>query len=147
MYGNDELNSTETMSFFADHTAIESRFETLWVDGSEARTPVAYENVDFKPKAEESFVRLTIIDGESRQASLEDSPLHRRIGIIVIQIFTRPGLGTQPAEALADYAAIIFRSVQFSGITCRSPEYRKIGEVEDWYQINVEVPFYVDEQF
>ena len=135
------------MSFEADHAAIESRFQTAWIDGSSARTPIAFDNVDFKPAREESFVRLTIIDGEAKQASIEENPLHRRVGIIVIQIFVRPGDGTKPAEVLADHAATIFRAVQFSGITCRSPEYRKIGQVEDWYQINVEVPFFVDEQF
>jgi len=127
----------------SDHRAIELRLEDNW--GEE--TEIAFKNVEFESDDYDEWIRLTIIDGDSKQMSLEETPLHRRVGLIIIQVFVRPDTGTKRIEELAGRAADIFRAVQFDGITCRSPMYREIGDAKNWFQANVETEFYVDEQF
>lgn len=135
------------MGWQAEASDIESRFETNW--GS--TTDISWDNVEYEPSEDSSWVEFTILDGESNQVSLGDSPLHRNVGVININIYAPLDTGTGSARALADQAATIFRSVQFSNILCRSPSITRIGNVKresgSWYQYNVTVPFQKDETF
>lgn len=129
------------MNFEAEHKAIEARLENNWTE-----TAIAFDNIEFQEQGREEFIRLTILDGASKQASLEDKPLYRNIGLIAIQIFVRPGSGLQRAEKLGDMLAEIYRGAQFSGITCKAPQYQRVGEKENWFQVNLNIPFYMDNQ-
>ncbi len=131
------------MGYEAERQAIESRFETQWASA----TSIDFDNVDFVPTPGTSFVRLTILDGDSRQVSLGDSPLYRSIGVIIISIFTPLDIGSATGRTLADNAAAIFRGWQSSGIVCRSPSIQRVGKTNGWFQYNVNVPFYRDESF
>lgn len=132
------------MGVESKNAAIEKRLSDGWSESAK----IAWPNVAFEPPTDgTAFIRLKIIHGTSRQASIETTPLHRSLGSIVIQVFTTKGIGTKQAEQLADTAATIYRSSTFSGITVRSPSIVDIGEIEDWYQMNVNMPFYADETY
>jgi hypothetical protein len=131
------------LTYEAERLAIETRFNASWATATE----IAWDNVEYTPTQGTDFVRLTIIDGDSSQVSLGNSPLHRSIGIIDIGIFVSLNSGTASARGYADRAAAIFREAQFSGILCRSPAIYRIGENDGWFQYNVTVPFHRDENF
>ena len=125
--------------------AIESRFATEWND----RTPVAYHNVPFVPPENPPapWVRLTVLSGQSSQASMGDTALFRHSGVIDVTVFVPAGTASKGARELVDAVAEIFRRKQFSGITCRAPGFGDVGVRDGWYQINVSFPFHRDAIF
>lgn len=131
------------MTLEAERIAIESRFNTNWTT-----TTKAFDNIPFKPPTNgDGWARLTILDGKSDQVSLNTDPTHRRVGVITVQIFVPKGTGTITVRTYADSIAAIFRNAVFSGIVCRSPFLVRVGQTGEWYQMNVIVPFFIDEIF
>jgi len=130
------------MSYEAESIAIESRFATAFTG-----CPVKYANVDYTPTKREIFAELHVIVADSMRASIGDTNLHRNVGIISVNIYVPLHTGTAEGKALADTAAAVFRSQSFNGITCRSPKVVEVGEVGEWYVINMSVPYYRDESF
>lgn len=128
------------MTFAAMHTAIESRFATLWTDKT---VPVAYANVLFDPPPS-PWLRLTVVDGGSFQASLGRNPLNRYVGIIYVSIFVMKDTGERAARAMADLIAPIFRQVSFSGIVCEVPYFRPVGPDGAYYNANLLCPYRYD---
>jgi len=135
------------MSFDAERQAIESRFAANFT--SLAADRIAYENVKFKQPTSGSWVRLTIRNGDARQASIANSPLNRYIGVIVVDVFVPEDTGTATARQLAESAAAVFRNVQFSvtgsgTITTRVPTIFPVGVQNGWLQLSMSVAFYRD---
>ena len=125
------------------NAAIESRFNTNWATA----TPIKFDNVAYEPTAGTTYVELQIHWDKSKQVSLEKTPLHRAWGIISVNIYTALNTGTKTAEQKADTAATIFRNAKFSGITCKSPEVKRIGEVDGWFVYNMNVIFHFDKTY
>ncbi len=130
------------MSFESARQYIEEHFSSGWLD-----TSIAYENVSFSPEEGTPWVRLTILDADSRQVSMGSTKLYRNNGVIVVQIFVPENTGTGDARSMADQVAAIFRGTQFNGITCRAPSPRRVGTANGWYQLNVSIPFFFDTNF
>ena len=129
------------MTFKAESIAIESRFAAMFTV-----CPVKYSNVPYKPIGV-AFAELKVIVADSVRASIGDTNLHRNTGIISVNIFEPVNTGTSTGKEKADLAAIVFRSASFSGITCRSPKVVEVGEIDEWYVINMSVPYFRDETF
>lgn len=105
------------MSYEQARASIESHFKAGWA----ARTPVAYDGHTMTAAA--NSVRLTIIDGEGRQATV-GSPganLARYAGVIALQVYTEGGKGTAASRALEDAISDIFRNAAFGEIRCGIP--------------------------
>ncbi len=106
------------MSFATLRQTIEARLSQQWVTGSPAtpRTPIGYDGQTFTPV--KNSIRLTILDGEGRNASIgaPGSNLVRHAGVIAIQVFTEGGKGTAASRAYEDQIATIFRNVTVDGI-------------------------------
>jgi len=130
------------MSYQAETIAIESRFASGFT-----ACLVKYSNVNFEPTAGTAWAELRVIVADSIRASIGDTNLHRNVGIISVNIFEPRGIGTAAGKLKADLAAAVFRSQSFSGITCRSPKVVEVGEVEEWYVINMSVPYFRDQEF
>lgn len=129
------------MGFNSERASIESRLQDNW-----STTTIKIENVPFKTPTDQSpWIRLTIIDGESNQIDL--AGLHRRVGIIIISVFTQKNSGTVTARTYADTIAAIYRSARFGNVVCYSPTIIRVGTTEEWYQLNIKIPFYVDEVY
>ena len=131
------------MSYAAEAAAIEAKFTTDWASA----TPIAYDNVQYKPTPGTNYVQLEIHTGEGQRASLGDTYTERSVGIISINIFTAINTGTRSGRTLADTAAAVFRGWATSEIICRTATITRLGAVGEWFVTNVSVPFYRDEQF
>lgn len=129
------------MTYKAANIAIETRFAAGFTACS-----VKYANVDYRPVTGTSWAELHVIVADSINAEVGTS-FHREVGIISVNIYEKRGIGTASAREKADLAAAVFRDAQFSGITCRSPKVVTVGEVEEWYVVNMSVPYYRDEFF
>jgi hypothetical protein len=131
------------MSYEDASAAIEARLSSSW--GS--TTAVKWPNVKFEPTPGTPFIELDIAWSDSRQASIESTPLHRAVGIISINVYTALNIGSKTAEDYADTLAGYYRAAQFSGITCRSPVVRTIGEMDGWWVVNMSVEFQYDKTY
>lgn len=132
------------MSFAGERQAIEKRLSDNWTT-----TPIQFDNVAFSAPADNTYVSLTIINGDADQIELGETPVHRHIGVITIQVFVPVENGTNTARSYADSLAAIFRNVQFSAgssgtILCRSPNIVRVGVSNGLYQLNVAVPYQRD---
>ena len=83
------------MASSAFNTTIESTFATAW--GS--TTPIRYDNVDFTPTQDVSYVSLEVWDGKSVQASVGAVvELRRTVGTVFVHIYTPLGIGSKKAR-------------------------------------------------
>lgn len=100
------------MAYADERAAIEGHFATGWA----GRTPVGYDGHTFTPAA--GSVRLTILDGEGRQASIgaPGSNVARYAGVVAIQVFTEGGKGTAASRVVEDAISEIFRNKTAGGI-------------------------------
>jgi len=129
------------MTAKAETIAIESRFATNFTVCT-----VKYSNVSFEPTPREAWADIRVIIADSIKAEIGGG-LHRNAGIISVNIYEPVNTGTAAGKNKADLAAAVFRGQQFSDITCRSPRITEVGEIDEWYVINMSVPFFRDEIF
>jgi len=118
-----------------------SKIQTLFNTGWGTTTPIAWDNVDYRPGIV-SWVRFFVMEDESNQMDMGSTLLrYRNGGMAVIYIFVPQNTGTQAAKGLADTASAIFRGVTSDEIIFRAPSIKTIGISGAWYQINVLVPY------
>lgn len=145
------------MSFELERLAIGTEFETLWVSGGKARTPIAWENKQFTPPNKAAYVRLTVRNSEGLRLTfgdLDGVADYRYPGIVFVQVFVPEDTGDKDARKLADAAAAIFRSKTLNmmdGVTLkgvirmRTPRVDVIGARDGYFQMNVMIPYVRDE--
>lgn len=136
------------MSYAAERTAIMTRWHTQWI----AKHPTiryAHGNARLDPKADEPWLRISILSGTSQQISFgaEDKGQHRHAGVISIEVFVPLGIGEALARTLLDDATEVFRSADFSGILCRAPSVAPPFTTSNYYKISTTIPFQRDEVF
>jgi hypothetical protein len=133
------------MTFKNEQRDIEQRFQNNW--GS--TTTVKYDNVNFTPTPDTSWVEIQVHNGDQIPVSLGGvtATLYRGVGIISINIYTALNIGSQTGKDLADTAAAIFRGQTFSTITCRGANIQRLGESNGWFVYNVSIPYFRDETF
>jgi len=136
------------MTYEAAHNAIRARFNTQY----SAPTRVAWPNAEFTPPTDDTtvWVRFTILDGASRQASAGAAAnMHRHPGLVVVNIFAPLNRGDKAALETVDEVSAIFRNWQDASNRIRffSPEVERVGPEEKWYQINVSFMFERDTAF
>ena len=124
---------------------IRSRFKTQIADI--LSLPTQYDNQSYTKPANVLWCRLTILTGESFQASFGGAggKRFRTPGTMVAQLFNPVGLGDKAALAAADSIVAAFRAVTDTGVVFRTPSVQRIGRTESEWQINVTCPFYVDD--
>jgi hypothetical protein len=109
-------------------------------------TDIEYQNIQYDLDRTKSFIRVNIFRGDAPQKTMggPTGNTFRQLGVIVIQIFVPSDNGTKDANDIASELCTIFRNKQFDGVTCYSPGINDIGDVEGWYQINVNCDFHYD---
>ena len=130
------------MTYQAERQAIESRFYNNYT-----ATDVKYDNVEYTPTPNRPFLEFEIHDGEQLPISTADTILYRNVGIISMNLHVPINTAAQTGMGYADTAAAVFRGQQFSGITCRGASITRIGEFDQWFIINISIPFFRDELF
>jgi hypothetical protein len=132
------------MNSAAIRAAIEGRFAAQWVNNGQPRTPIGWDGHTFT--AVKNSVRLTILDGEGRNASVgaPGSNVVRHAGVVAIQVFTEGGKGTAASRAYEDLIAAIFRNVTIDGIRFGVPYLGGSLEQAPFLIRTVMVPFNSD---
>ena len=134
------------MSFAALRQTIETRLSQQWVTGSPSvpRTPIGFDGQTFTPV--KNSIRLTILDGEGRNASIgaPGSNLVRHAGVIAIQVFTEGGKGTAASRTYEDLIATIFRNWTSGGLRCGVPYVSGSVEEPPFLTRTVMIPFTAD---
>lgn len=124
--------------------AIAGRFDDNWDDSN-----IAWEGADFDPPSTASWVRLTILWGDGNRLTYGGSGVGQNevVGIVDIDLFSKPGAGTGAIEDNADTARDIFNRVEFSSLVFGVPSApRRIGVDENgWLQYKVSCPFELEE--
>jgi hypothetical protein len=130
------------MSFETVHKLVEERLETQWAGA----TPIAWDNMNYKPKRGESFIRPVINQtlSELTTAASYGEGNYREHGLITVQVFTQKDKGARGNIALADTLANIFRGYSIDRLFIKETRINRIGQAEEWYQSNVLIDYYYD---
>ena len=131
------------MGFDSIKGSIENFFSLEW----EEKTLIEFENVLIQKAIDKSWIRLTVLTGGSFQNGFHGGGVnqYRTVGEIVLSIFIPVGGGTSEGDKLADKAVSILRGAHFDNIVCKTPSLNNIGITGEWYQINLNTPFTIDE--
>ena len=125
------------MQFEQSRSDIESFLNDNW-----SYTDIQFDNVSFNPGDE--YIRPTIFDGESSKISLGTYGAHRRVGVLIVQIFVKKNTGTSRSKVLADYLSGLFKDLKLSDIQFESPTLIRVGQTEGYHQENFQIPYYID---
>ena len=127
------------MNFPEAQVQIQAYLEINWVT-----TPIHFQNNKFTPK--KKYIRCHVLFGDSSQKTLGSNPEFRNPGVVVIQVLSEQGQGPIPALEMANTLSDMFKAKNISGIQFGTPTLAILGEIESYYQINVQCPFYFDTQ-
>jgi hypothetical protein len=129
---------TETLS------AIRSRFATQIEDGQGLAT--IYDNdPDGPPTDGTKWCRLTVLGGGANRVTI-GVPEYRKDGVAIAQLFAPAASGDGELAELADAIATAFEDVVADGVTYGVVRWRRVGLFGGQYQINVVVPWRVNDQ-
>ncbi len=113
-------------------------------------TPVAYtNNENFTKPSNSSWVRFSIQNNDSFQATLGIAPVRRfeRLGLITAQVFIPVNTGTYEGDILCESIINIFEGKRFGIIVCGTGVYSETGVTEtDWFQFNIIIPYDFDQK-
>ncbi len=131
------------MSFDHVRQIVETEFYQNWLS-----IPIAYDNVMFDSEAQSEWIRVTVIEGDALAPEIGGvgggCPI-RRVGEVAVQIFARQWEGSQPARLYADDVDAMFTHRIIDGVLFRQARIVRVGYANDWYQLNVYVPFQYDD--
>lgn len=133
----------------SDTMAAASAIEKAVNDNWDAEVaPVAWPTVPFT-KPDGPWIRVTIVwgDGFTETMGGSGTGLNRLVGVIIVQVFDKPGAGEGQLNGLADDVRDLFnRKILESIVRCSaaSPP-QKAGDEKGWDQMNVSIPFEVIE--
>lgn len=150
IWADDQFTSQANVSPFvrpsreAAHNTIRSRFKSTVADAQSVQ--VIYDNDPTALSTSSATgVRLTIHTGRVVTIGQGTNAAMRVPGLATAQVFTRVGVGTDPALALADAIVLPFREVTDSGVAFGTPRLRFVGRGEQHWQTNVQIPFTFEE--
>lgn len=130
------------------YSEARAALQTHWHSEWAARTPVAWENLEFAPPNPPSaWVRLTIQDFNGAQVSLgqPESRLYRSAGLATVQIFSPIDTGGSGHHELVNAAIEAWRGADIAGIRLRDAGVRDVGESDQiWWQSNVRAAYEYD---
>ena len=106
--------------------------------------PIAFDNIRFDSQAQDDWVRITIVDGDSFKESIGCDRI-TRTGLVIVQIFTKAEKGARPARVYADTISALYANSTDGNIIYYTPSLTRVGSAEGFFQINVNVPFEVTE--
>jgi hypothetical protein len=138
------------MSFDVERSLIETTLKTGNTALAGNAMAIQYPNTPFQPDASVGFVRLTILGGEGNLSAIvgASSPT-RHPGVIDLAIFRPREAGMKPSRTWADYLAGILANKSLQSGTVRivtfTPRLDDLGEVGDWRQANLSIPFVRDD--
>jgi len=133
------------MAWDALFNTIRSRFKTQVADA--LSLPTQYDNQEYENPDDGNWCRLTIMPGETMQASI-GSPSgnrERTVGAMIAQLFAPLSHGDGDILEIAESIRAAFKRVTDGAVTFRTPYLVRRGRQIDSWQINVVCPFYSDD--
>ncbi len=88
---------------------------------------------------------LNILNGDSALRGLGLTKLYRYAGVVSIDIYIASKTGTKLADQYADTIDSIFRGQQFSSLLFRASTRTDLGNDDNYWRVNVSIPFQRDE--
>jgi hypothetical protein len=134
------------MSFLEVRNAVHTHFTTAW----NKTTPLFYDNQAVDPSKLTEFARISIRHAESQQASMAGQPTTRTVGVVIVQLFVKPGIGTKRLDELTDKAINAFQYVALRGddwsIQFRAGYPADLGQPngQQFVQVNVITDYFID---
>lgn len=111
---------------------------------------IDYDNVGFDPTPGTPWIRLKIECAVAAKfiSTGGASVLKRNSGFVMVQVFTEEGKGTSQSNSMCDEILNILEAGSLpTGETFESGYKVDVGnDNAGWYQTNVVIPFYYDEQ-
>lgn len=124
---------------------IRSTFATNLAGLSPAYTAF-YDNQHGTPPNDETWMRLTVLDGTASMVGFGAGNRYRFPGVATVQIFVPVGQGDGLARQLAGIVSDWFRGKRLSNVRFFDPPYlRQVGPDGAWWQANLIVPFDYDD--
>jgi len=129
---------------FQAASIIEEHLAESW---DENVAPIHWPGTKFAPP-DGPWMRLVINWGDGFEDTMGPTNLNRLVGIIIISIFDKPGSGEGGINELADMVRDLFnRQILEDVVRCKAaspPQPAGEGD-KSWQQINVNIPFEVEE--
>lgn len=116
--------------------------------GSGLDLQVRHDNDPRDPPTDESWMRVSINDGETKQIDTgggANANTHRSRSVMIVSIFSPPGIGDSISRLASELIKTKFRSQTVSNVVFGSPTMRVAGKSGPWWQVNVICPFEYDE--
>ena len=129
-------------SYQTQRAAIENYFKSVWND----TTIILWENTRQTPP-NSTYVHVSTTNGLAQATSLGTTQIHKSVGIFTVQLFVKKGAGLGEAYNLADIIVNAFSHKQLDSIQFQIPNITEVGEIDEFYQLNVSCPFYRNRLF
>lgn len=110
-----------------------------------AAANVAWPGVDFTPPTE--WVRPTILWGEGFLETMSSGGTNTVVGVFVMEFYARPGSGLGTLYGWADAARDLYDRVTVGSVEFLAADGPlRVNEADtEWLQLNVRVPFILEE--
>ncbi|MEG2266416.1 MAG: phage tail terminator-like protein [Acinetobacter sp.] len=142
------------MGYVSEREIIVSKFISGWTNTAIVETPggpveekkletvIELDNRPIDSKSLAEFVRFSVLSADSSQVAIGCDIGTRYYGLVSLTIFVRPSTGEARTLELVDRFSSIFRQRREKNIVFRTPDVDRQGVVEEWYQVNVSIPFF-----
>ena len=108
-------------------------------------TDVEYPNQNFSWSGKDSWIRPSILLGDSFIGELGTTGIGEGLGVLMISIFVGLGTGTKSGNDIADALSVLFRRTeQIDGIIFDEPSIYNVGKEDEknLYHIMFRIPFH-----
>lgn len=138
------------MKYDAVQQSLEQFVKNNWT-----HTAIQYDNVPFNADIYTEYIQCTIVFGESAQRSVTKG-CYRQVGLLILTVKTKPGIGSARKLLLAKLAAEMMVSTVVTAVTphtspaikLRTPELFNDNKDRDgWIMAQVSCPFYYDLEY
>lgn len=135
------------MKYNVVQQSLEEFVKTNWTE-----TAVQYDNVAFNADIFTEYVQCNIVFGEGSARTITKG-CYRQVGLLILTVKTKPGLGSARKLELASIAAEMMTSVVVQpvspliapAVNLKTPDlFNDSKERDGWVMAQVSCPFYYD---
>jgi hypothetical protein len=125
------------------YSDIETIFQTYLAANWTSTTVLAFDNVPQDVTQGIAWARFVIVPTDASNRTIGINPAITKNGIAVMQIFTALNKGSREAQNIADeFLSLMENQIHGDTLYTYAGETERIGdEGNNWYQLNVQVPF------
>lgn len=132
--------------------AVTSKLQTSGFASTFPDVPIQYPNIAFSPPADKTYIRISIIQGDSIQAQLTTTrQIDRHVGILQFDVVTPLDSGTSKQNDVADFLGKIYRRAAIPTLSAgtlnfKTPSILTVGQERGADRLVVRIPFQRDEE-